>query len=76
MEDEPRMNRIRNTSGALTACVVAVAVVAPLVGIALALDGPSAAAAFGPYAKKVTASWDDRFLYVESDGMPDRKSVV
>ena len=34
-------------------------------------DAPPAAAAFAPFRKKVKVRWDERTLYVESDGLPE-----
>ena len=43
---------------------------------ALAGDATTKAAAFKPFAPKVTTHADDHFLYVESDGMPDHRMMV
>lgn len=37
---------------------------------------PSIAKHFEPFKKKVGLRWDDRFLYVESNGMPDHDMMV
>lgn len=44
--------------------------------IAFAGDGASKAAPFRAFAPKVATRTDDRFLYVESDGMPDHRMMV
>jgi hypothetical protein len=37
---------------------------------------PPAAAAFAPFAPAVKTRWDERWLYVESNGMPDHRLMV
>ncbi len=37
---------------------------------------PPQARAFAPFAPKVATRWDERFFYVESDGLPDHRLMV
>ncbi|MFM8360498.1 MAG: YHYH protein [Verrucomicrobiota bacterium] len=52
--------------------------------VAAAIPGPTAvevvrpgiATAFAPFAPRVKTRWDDRYLYVESNGLPDHGMMV
>lgn len=37
---------------------------------------PAMAAAFDPYSPKVKTRWDEKYLYVESDGLPDHSMMI
>lgn len=39
-------------------------------------DRPTMAAAFNPYSPKVKTRWDEKYLYVESDGLPDHSMMI